>query len=115
MQRKGSYLDVFIDLGYAKEASAANKLIYGHLQSHKEEIEKAFGGELRWSERAKSCSILTPIIEGGYESDPEKWDGCFDKLTSQMNLIHQIINPLLKSSQLKKMLANASAIEEPES
>ena len=115
VQRKGSYLDVFIDLGYAKEASATNKLIYGHLQSHKEEIEKAFGEELRWSERAKSCSILTPIIEGGYESEPEKWDGCFDKLTSQMNLIHQIINPLLKSSQLKKMLANAPAIEETES
>ena len=115
VQRKGCYIQFFIDLGYAKEASKANKLIFDYLTDHREKIENTLGEKLKWEPLQKSCSIRTYVIEGGYESDPEKWSSYHDKLTEQMNRFYKVVQPLLLSSQLKKMLANAPAIEETES
>ena len=115
VRKNDSCIDTYIDLGSAKKAKQESKLIFKYLLEHKDQIEKALGDNLIWEEREKSCIVRTNYMEGGYESDSDKWWEYHDKLTDQMNRLYQTIHPLLKSSNLKKILINAPALEEPDS
>ena len=115
VRRNDSCIDTYIDLGSAKKAKQESKLIFKYLLEHKDQIETALGEDLIWEEREKSCIVRTNYMEGGYESDSSKWRDYHDKLIDQMNHLYQTVHPLLKSSNLKKILINTPALEELDS
>lgn len=92
--------ELYIDRG--KGADGENKAIFDQLHEHKAEIERAFGGPLRWErlEGKRACRIKYSQNEGGYR-DEEKWPILQDKIIRAMDRLEKALYPYLEKLSLK--------------
>jgi len=87
-----STAEVYISRG--KEFEAENKSIFDQLFAHRSEIERDFGGELKWDrgDNKKSCRIRFSV-EGGYRSPEADWAGIQAKIVDAMNRLDTAMRP----------------------
>jgi hypothetical protein len=98
IRQEESEAALFIDRGPGKKAE--NKEIFDRIHKHKEEIEKAFGGELSWQrlEDKQGCRIAYITTAGGYRSDEAKWPEIQDAMIeAMMRLEKALVDHLLPS------------------
>jgi hypothetical protein len=91
--------ELYIDRG--KDTEAENKHIFDQLESHKAEIEKAFGAALSWErlEGKRACRIRH-TQPGGYRSPEEDWPKIQDGIIGAMDRLEKALRPYLKRLQL---------------
>ena len=96
-----SRVEIYIDRG--KEADEENLIIFDKLSSEKDDIEAAFGGELKWErlEESRACRISTGV-EGGYKTEEEGWDEVQDNLIARMNKLEKALRPHLNRLELPR-------------
>jgi Domain of unknown function (DUF4268) len=71
--------------------------VFHYLQSHRAEIEQAYGRPLHWRERRERRSLhAQEIIEGGFLSPEESWPAIHEKLVDAMIRLDKAIRPLLQ-------------------
>jgi hypothetical protein len=92
--------ELYIDRG--KDAEAENEAIFDQLFSHKDEIEKAFGGPLSWQrlEGKRACRIRHTNSSGGYRSPEAQWPALQDELCRAMDRLERALRPYLKQLKL---------------
>jgi predicted type IV restriction endonuclease len=100
-------VELFIDRGpgTAKE----NKAIFDRLEKHREEIERAFGGELFWQrlDDKQACRVSCTMAAGGYRSDESKWPEIQDAMIDAMGRLETALAPHL--DKLKAELTSDGA------
>ena len=91
--------ELYIDRG--KDAEDENTSIFNQIETHKEEIEKAFGGALRWEmlEGKRACRIRY-TIPGGYRSPEDGWPALQDTIIKAMDRLEKALRPHLKHLKL---------------
>jgi hypothetical protein len=91
--------ELYIDRG--KDATAENKKIFDQLFSHKDEIEKGFGGPLSWQrlEDRRACRIQF-LQHGGYRSADEQWPEIQERVIRAMNKLEAALRSHLKKLEL---------------
>ena len=99
VRQHDSQAEFYIDRG--KDCDEENHHIFHQLFAKKEQIEEAFGGELKWEalEGARACRI-SYAVDGGYKTDEEEWDEIQDKLVGIMNRLAAAIKPHMPTLQL---------------
>ncbi len=71
--------------------------LFHYLQSHRAEIEQAYGRPLHWRERRERRILrLQEIIEGGFLSPEESWPSIHEKLVDAMIRLDKAMRPLLQ-------------------
>jgi hypothetical protein len=71
--------------------------VYHYLQSHRAEIEQAYGRPLHWRERRERKLLrIQEVIEGGFLSPEESWPSIHEKLVDAMIRLDKAIRPLLQ-------------------
>ncbi len=71
--------------------------LFQYLQSHRAEIEQAYGRPLHWRERReRKLLIVQEIIEGGFLSPAGSWPSIHEKLVDAMIRLDKAIRPLLQ-------------------
>jgi predicted type IV restriction endonuclease len=100
-------VELWIDRGAGK--TAENKRIFDWLEKRKQEIERAFGGELSWErlEGKQGCRIAHTTTVGGYRSDESKWAAIQDAMIDAMTRLEYALNPHMAG--LKAELASEGA------
>lgn len=88
-----SRVDLYIDLVNSPTRRESNLDSLNKLKSHQTEIQKIFGGNLKWEELPKrfACRIRTDDIEGGYGSPRDQWSGIQDNLVDAMERLHKAL------------------------
>ncbi len=73
-------VELYIDRG--AEDVDANKSIFDRLHGKKEDIERAFEGELSWQrlDARRSCQVAHTLLVGGWRSDESKWPDVQDAM-----------------------------------
>lgn len=91
--------ELYIDRG--KGCDEDNKKIYDKLFSHKDEIEKDFGGKLRWErlDDRRASRISTRIDIAGL-GDQEKWSELQDEMINAMGRLEKAIKKHIKALKL---------------
>lgn len=91
--------ELYIDRG--KDSEQENASIFKQLLAHKEEIEKAFDGALRWEamEGKRACRIRY-AIPGGYRSPEDSWPAVQDTIIKVMDRLEKALRPHLKQLKL---------------
>lgn len=91
--------ELYIDRG--KESDEENKKIFDRLHSHKEEIEKEFGGNLRWErlDDRRACRISKRIEYAGL-GDKDKWDKLQNDMIDAMIRLENALKKHIKALQL---------------
>jgi len=89
-------VELYIDKD--KEDGKENKSIFDQLYTHKEEIEKTFGGPLNWERLdGKRASRIAKYIEkGGYRDDKEKWRGTIEEMIDTMIKFEKALPPFIE-------------------
>jgi hypothetical protein len=84
--------ELYIDRG--KDADEENKAVFESLAKSKDEIEKAFGGELEWQrlEGKRACRIRKSINLGGYR-DESKWQQVQEAMIDAMVRLEKALKP----------------------
>lgn len=87
--------EIYIDRG--KDCGDENLEIFDQLYAHREAIDSAFGGELRWQrlENSRACRIAAPC-PGGWQSPEEEWEEIHTQLLATCDRLHDAISPYLK-------------------
>jgi serine/threonine protein kinase len=95
-------VEIYIDRGSGKVAE--NKQIFNQLYSHKDEIEKTFGGELSWQrlDDKRACRICHDMTIGGIRSEESKWPEIHDAMIDAMIRLEKALAPHL--AQMKTEL-----------
>ena len=90
--------ELYIDRGDAVE----NKRIFDKLLSQKNDIEKAFGGELSWErlETKQACRIQYLIERGGYRSTELEWPAIQSEMVDIMTRLETSLKSGLESLSL---------------
>jgi len=71
--------------------------IFHYLQSHRAEIEQAYGRPLHWRERRERKFLrVQEVIEGGFLSPEGSWPSIHEKLVDAMIRLDKAIRPLLQ-------------------
>lgn len=71
--------------------------VFHYLQSHRAEIEQAYGRPLHWRERRERKLLrIQEVIEGGFLSPEESWPSIHEKLVDAMIRLDKAIRPLLQ-------------------
>ncbi|MBI5017164.1 MAG: DUF4268 domain-containing protein [Deltaproteobacteria bacterium] len=98
--QEGCGAELYIDRG--KDAETENASIFDQLYEHKDEVEKTFGGPLKWErlEGKRACRIKYLQKDGGYRSPEEKWPQIQDGIIQAMNRLEQALRPQLKKLKL---------------
>jgi predicted type IV restriction endonuclease len=99
-------VELFMDRGAGK--AAENKEIFDKIHNRKDEIEKAFGGDLSWQrlDDKQGCRIAYEKEFGGYKSDESKWPEIQDAMIDAMGRLEKALAPHL--AKLKAELAAES-------
>ena len=86
-------VELYIDRG--AEDVDANKRIFDRLLVNKEEIERAFGGELSWQrlDAKRSCRVAHTFVVGGWRSDEAKWPEAQDAMIDGMVRLEKALKP----------------------
>jgi hypothetical protein len=73
-----------------------NEYVYGHLLSHREEIEGAFGAPLEWQakEGNRSRKLIYQIDQGGWQ-DEDRWPEAISATVDAMVRLEAAIRPRL--------------------
>lgn len=92
--------ELYIDRG--KDNEKENKAIFDQIVSHKEEVEKAFGGPLSWErlDGKRACRIKYLQSGGGYRSKEEDWPVIQDGIINAMDRLEKALRPQLKALKL---------------
>lgn len=93
--------ELYIDRG--KDAGDENKSIFDQLHAQKAEIEKDFGGPLRWErlEGKRACRIKYAQTGGGYRTPEEKWPELQDNVVKAMDRLEKALRPHLGALKLR--------------
>ena len=86
-------VELYIDRG--AEDVEANKRLFDRLPGNKEEIERAFGGELSWQrlDAKRSCRVAHTFVVGGWRSDEAKWPEAQDAMIDGMVRLEKALKP----------------------
>lgn len=77
--------EIYLDRGKDYEEPNINKIRFDGLFKHKKEIEKDFGGKLKWQRLDnRRASAITFTFEGVGLKDQEKWGKLQDKMVDTM-------------------------------
>lgn len=92
--------ELYIDRG--KDSELENKSIFDQLETHKAEIETAFGGPLSWQrlEGKRACRIRFTQPGGGYRSPEEAWPNIQDGIINAMDRLEKALRPHLRQLKL---------------
>jgi hypothetical protein len=97
--REDQRVEVYIDRGEAE----VNKRIFAQFQERKEEIERAFGGELSWEglfgKRACRIAFRLPYI--GNRNDEADWPKIHQALVEAMSRFEPAITPIIKEIDVR--------------
>jgi Domain of unknown function (DUF4268) len=87
--------ELYIDRG--AEDPELNKRLFDHIFEHKEEIERAFGGELSWQrlDQKRSCRVAHNVTVGGWRSDEAIWPEIQDSMIDGMVRLERALKPLI--------------------
>ncbi len=87
-----SAAELYIDRG--KDSDAENKAIFDSLLARKDEIERAFGGELEWQrlDAKRACRIRKSISAGGW-GDASKWPAAYPPMVDAMIRLESALRP----------------------
>jgi hypothetical protein len=71
--------------------------MFDELESHKHEIEAAFGGSLVWDrlEGSKSSRIAYPLLNGGSKGDEARWEMIQHAMIDAMTRLEQALRPFI--------------------
>ena len=87
-----------IDRGPGSQSE--NKSIYDQLAAHKDEIERAFGGPLKWERLDNQQSSRIEFrLHGGYRSPEEDWSRIQAECVGAMNRLEKALRPFYQSAQ----------------
>lgn len=86
---------LYIDQG--KDSNESNLKIFEALESHKEQIESEFGAAFEWNSMPdnRACIIIAPIIDGGWNTDPSKWEEIGHNAAVTMKKFEQALKPYI--------------------
>jgi len=86
-------VELYIDRGDAVK----NKVIFDELQSHKDQIERAFGAPLDWQplEAAKACRIAVQISEGSIHQEGS-WEVLQETMVDCMERLEKVLEPFVR-------------------
>jgi hypothetical protein len=86
-----------VELYIARRDTTANKRIFDELESHKHEIEAAFGGQLSWErlEDSKSSRIAYPLLNGGSKGDEARWEMVQHAMIEAMTRLEKALRPFI--------------------
>ena len=95
VRKQDCQAEIYIDRGKGRDEE--NLAIFDQLFAHREQIETAFGGELRWQrlENSRACRIAAPC-PGGWQSPEEDWDHIHQELLATCDRLHNAIAPHLQ-------------------
>jgi len=81
--------------------AAENREIFNKLFAKKDEIQKAFGGDLEWqqTEGNDSCKVVAITDIGGYR-DPEKWPDVYNWMVDKMVALESAFRAHIESLNL---------------
>jgi hypothetical protein len=91
IRQDGATVELYIDRG----AEETNKPLFDRLLACKEEIERAFGGELSWQrlDAKRSCRIAHTITPGGWRSDESQWPEIHEAMVDAMIRLEKAMKP----------------------
>ena len=91
-QDEGS-VELYMDRG--PDNTEANKHLFDWLLGHKDEIERAFGGELSWQrfDNKQSCRVACTIPMSGWKSDESKWPEVQEAMIDRMVRLEKALKP----------------------
>jgi hypothetical protein len=79
-----------------------NKSIFDQLAAHKDEIEHAFGGPLRWDRLdTQQASRIEFRLPGGYRSPEDDWPRIQAECVGAMNRLEQALRPFINQLKIK--------------
>jgi len=86
-----------VELYIARREARDNKRIFAELESHKHEIEAAFGGTLVWDrlEGSKSSRIAYPLLNGGSKGDEARWEMVQHAMIDAMTRLEKALRPFI--------------------
>jgi hypothetical protein len=89
----GTTVELYIDRG--ADGAEENKRIFDSLATHKQEIERAYGGPLSWEplEEKRGCRIAARFTDGGYRDDEERWPQIHDTMIDAMVRLERALKP----------------------
>jgi hypothetical protein len=92
--------ELYIDRG--KGGDEENKAIFDELFGHREEIERAFGGELTWErlDGKRAARIRHTRISGGYRTQEDQWPSLQDAIIGDMDRLEKALRPHLRQLKL---------------
>jgi len=95
IRKHAAQAELYIDRG--KEKGEENKKIFDQLYRKKDEIEKIFGGKLKWEslEGKRACRIGKEISIGGYRDDEEKWPQIHEAMVDVMIRLSKALKPYI--------------------
>ncbi len=87
--------ELYIDRG--KGCEDENKALFDQLETHKVEIEAAYGGSLKWEglEGKRACRISVSLTDGGYRSPDEQWPGLQGSQIDAMIRLEKALKPFI--------------------
>ncbi len=95
MMQEDGRVELYIDRGETDE----NKRIFDQIYSHKDDIEKKFGGTLSWArlDNKRACRIKHAIERGGWRSPESAWFDIQSDMVDSMTRLESALKPVLDS------------------
>ncbi len=92
-------VELYIDRG--KESDQENLSLLDELQSHKDQIEEAFGEPLDWQrlDGKRACRIAKKIYVGGYR-DNDRWPEVHEAMIDTMQRLEKSLRPYIKNLKI---------------
>jgi len=87
-------VELYIDKGDVTQ----NKNVFDTLQSHRGEIERAFGAALTWErlDNRRASRIAFYLEGGGYRSPQEEWPEIQDEMIDAMSRFESVLRPFIE-------------------
>lgn len=100
LRQHNAQVELYIDRD--TDSGEGNKAIFDSLMEHKEQIEREFGGPLKWErlDQKRACRISITLEVGGYK-DEEKWPEVHEALIETMIRFERALRPYIDELKLK--------------
>jgi hypothetical protein len=91
---------LYISRGQGSQSE--NKSVYDQISAHKDEIEQAFGGPLKWERLDnQQASRIEFRLTGGYRSPEEDWPRIQTDCVQAMNRLERALRPFINELKIK--------------